>query len=466
MKYTKKIIALLLCAVMLSTTIMNEGWVLPESIKASAIAGREQSYDDARLGLDFNKNWSFALIDDEASYLKGYDDSDWDVVDLPHDFSISQEFTNTDSESESGSLPGGTGWYRKWFNLYDYHTGEHVFLNFDGAYQHTYVYVNGKYVGENHYGYNSFSFEISEYLTFSNTSKNLIAVKVVNDIPNSRWYSGSGINRDVTLTIAGPVHFSLYGPRLTTPEIENGGGEVDAIITMHNDTGISKKVTVEATILDDEHNVVSETVVSDLITIPKYTEKEVELYPVVASPKLWSVDTPNLYILKTVIRGEDGELIDEYHTTFGFRYIEWDAEKGFSLNGEYMKLKGVCLHHDQGALGAAQEYDAIYRQLVTLKDMGCNAIRTSHNTTSDVLLELCNKMGILVMEEFFDGWDASKNNNTNDFSKYFLENLDDSNNILGAKGQQWYEFVVEQTILRDEHDPCIIAWALVTSLII
>ncbi len=459
MKTVKKVFAFVICIIMLITSMVNDGWYsVIKPIVASAMAGHEQKYNDTRVELDFNKDWLFAFSDDDAASLKGFDDSDWESVDLPHDFSISQGFTTSGTEAESGNIPGGTGWYRKWFNLYEYYNGDRIFLNFDGAYQHTYVYVNGKYVGENHYGYNSFSFEISEYLINSNTAHNLIAVKVVNDLPSSRWYSGSGIYRDVTLTVAGPVHVALYGPRLTTPDIKNGGGKVEAKIKLHNDTAISKKVTVEATILDENHNPVSETVVSSLTTVVANTETEITLSPGVAAPELWTLDNPTLYKLKTVVKNENGELIDEYHTTFGYRYISWDRTGGFMLNGEYTKLKGVCLHHDQGALGAAQEYDAIYRQLVTLKDMGCNAIRTSHNSTSKILIDICNELGILVVEEFFDGWDASKNSNDNDFSKFFFENIDESNTAIGAKGQKWYQYVVEHAILRDEHDPCIIAW--------
>ena len=461
MKIAKKVLAVVLCTMMIASTMINEGWSsVLQSIRASAIAGHEQNYNDARVELDFNKGWKFAFSDDSASYLKGFDDSGWEDVDLPHDFSISQGFSATGTEAESGNIPGGTGWYRKWFNLYEYYTGDCITIDFDGAYQHAYVYVNGQYVGENHYGYNSFSIEISDYLICSNTALNLIAVKVVNDIPSSRWYSGSGINRDVKLTIKGPVHVSLYGPQVTTPNIASGDGTAKAEVTMNNDTSISKKVTVETTILDDNHNVVGETVTSSLVTVPAESEYTVTLEPKVASPKLWSIDTPNLYKLKTVIKNEAGELIDEYHTTFGYRYIKWDKDNGFSLNGELIKLKGVSLHHDQGALGAIQEYDAIYRQLSILKDMGCNAVRTTHNTTSRVLIDICNKLGILVMEEFFDGWDAEKNFNTNDFSVYFNETLKENNQLIGAKGQKWFEFVVEQTILRDRHDPCIIAWGV------
>ena len=461
MKNAKKALAFMLCILMIASVMFNEGWVsLLQSNKASAIAGHEQNYNDARVELDFNKGWKFAFSEDSASYLKGFDDSNWENVDLPHDFSMEQGFSATGTEAESGNIPGGTGWYRKWFNLYEYYTGDCITIDFDGAYQHAYVYVNGQYVGENHYGYNSFSFEISDYLICSNTSLNLIAVKVVNEIPSSRWYSGSGINRDVRLTIKGPVHVSLYGPQVTTPGIANGDGTVNADITMHNDTAISKKVIVEATILDDNHNAVSDTVVSSTVLVPANAEQTVTLKPEVDSPKLWSPDSPNLYKLRTVIRNEDGDLIDEYHTTFGYRYIEWDEDTGFSINGELTKLKGVSLHHDQGALGAVQEYDAIYRQLSILKDMGCNAIRTTHNTASRVVIDICNELGLFVMEEFFDGWDASKNYNDHDFSEYFNQTVNADTCLIGAKGQKWFEFVVEQTVLRDRHDPCIIAWGV------
>ena len=456
MKFSKKVLSFLLCVLMLASTVYNDGW---SSLFASAMAGHDQKYNDTRIEMDFNKGWNFSFSNDDSAYLKGYDDSAWETVDLPHDFSMSQEFTIDGTEAETGHLPGGTGWYRKWFNLYEFYTGDRVFLNFDGAYQHTYVYVNGQYVGENHYGYNSFSFEISDYLIYSNTAHNLIAVKVVNDLPNSRWYSGSGIYRDVTLSIAGPVHVALYGPRITTPDLHKSAkAHVNAKIKMHNDTAISKIVTVEATVLDDNHNPVSDTVISDPVTIPAETEKEITLIPEVKNPDEWSIDNPVMYKLCTVVKDKTGEVIDEYHTSFGFRCVEWTAEGGFMLNHEPVKLKGVCLHNDQGALGGAQEYEAMYRQLVTLKDMGCNAIRTSHNPSSNMLIEICNELGMLVIVEFFDGWDASKSYNENDFSKFFNEAISADNTAIGAKGQKWFQYVVEHAILRDEHDPSVIAW--------
>ena len=178
MKLTRKVLSFALCIIMLATGIINDGWEdVFGQLTASAMAGHEQKYNDTRVEMDFNKDWLFSFTDDEIAYMKGYNDSDWQSVDLPHDFSISQDFTTDGTEPESGRLPGGTGWYRKWFNLYEYYTGDRIFLNFDGVYQHTYVYVNGQYVGENHYGYNSFSFEISDYLICSNTSHNVIAVR-------------------------------------------------------------------------------------------------------------------------------------------------------------------------------------------------------------------------------------------------------------------------------------------------
>ena len=260
MKIAKRILVFILCAMMLATSVLNEGVLslLPHT-EASALAGHKQDYNDTRLELDFNKGWSFSLSDDSTAYMKAFDDSSWEAVDLPHDFSISQSFTSEGTEAESGYLPAGTGWYRKWFNLYEYYTGDSITIDFDGVYQHAYVYVNGQYVGENHYGYNSFSFEISDYLLCSNTALNLIAVKVVSDIPSSRWYPGSGINRDVRLTIKSPVHIALHGPQITTPGIENGNGNIEADITVRNDSAISKRVTVEATILDKKHKPLSET---------------------------------------------------------------------------------------------------------------------------------------------------------------------------------------------------------------
>ncbi len=458
-KRLQKATALLLATIM----ILSAFAMMPNDLfKTSAATG--VSLDD-RLELDFNNNWKFYLGDESGAYTKAFDDSTWETVELPHDFSISQDFFTAGTEAESGNLPGGTGWYRKIFTMSSDARDKAVILNFDGSYKDTYVYVNGELIGENHYGYNSFSFDISEYLTCNGSTANIIAVKVENQLPSSRWYSGSGIYRDVTMTIVDPVHVDLYGTYVTTPNLESSNGTdgtVNAVISLTNTFPGTKEVVVKAEILDSTGAVVGTAATSDAITMGANEKKEVTLTPVLSNPNLWNswdLGSPYLYTLRTTI-SENGTVIDTYDTEFGYRWFNWDLDGGFSLNGQNVKLEGVCLHHDQGVLGAAQEYDAIYRQVMILKDMGCNAIRTSHGTPSDVFMDVCNKVGMLIMDEFFDGWDTAKNENSNDFSVYFDQTIDTAtNNLLGAEdGQMWYEYVLTQSVKRDRNDPAVVIW--------
>ena len=457
-KYIQKATAILLTAVM----VLSVFAVLPADLfKASAASN--VSFDD-RLELDFNNDWKFHLGHDTGAHLKTYNDSAWIDVELPHDFSISQDFTRVGTEDESGQLPGGTGWYRKTFIMPSEARDKSVILNFDGSYKDTYVYVNGKLIGENHYGYNSFSFDITDYLVYDGKTANIIAVKVENQLPSSRWYSGSGIYRDVTMTIVDPVHVALYGTQVTTPNIESSNGNdgtVHATITLNNDNSYDQTVSVATQILDATGTPVG-TASQAEVTARHGAQTTATLTPTLANPNLWNswdLGTPYLYTLRTTV-SENGKVIDTYDTEFGYRWFNWDADGGFSLNGHNLKIEGVCMHHDQGVLGAAQEYDAIYRQVMILKDMGCNSIRTSHGTPSDVFMDICNELGMLVMNEFFDGWNAPKNGNTNDFSVYFDQEIDiTTNNILNAEADQmWYEFVTVQTVKRDRNDPSIVIW--------
>ena len=457
-KGLQKVTALLLATIMiLSAFAMMPG----DLFKADAATGA--SLND-RLELNFNNNWKFYLGDDASASTKMFDDSTWGTVELPHDFSITQDFLSAGTEAESGNLPGGTGWYRKTFTMSSDARDKAVILNFDGAYKDTYVYVNGQLVGENHYGYNSFSFDISEYLVCNGETANIIAVKVQNILPSSRWYSGSGIYRDVTMTIVDPVHVALYGTQVTTPNIESSNGNdgtVHATITLNNDNSYDQTVSVATQILDATGTPVG-TASQAEVTARHGAQTTATLTPTLANPNLWNswdLGTPYLYTLRTTV-SENGKVIDTYDTEFGYRWFNWDADGGFSLNGHNLKIEGVCMHHDQGVLGAAQEYDAIYRQVMILKDMGCNSIRTSHGTPSDVFMDICNELGMLVMNEFFDGWNAPKNGNTNDFSVYFDQEIDiTTNNILNAEADQmWYEFVTVQTVKRDRNDPSIVIW--------
>lgn len=435
-------------------------------LRASAenTAGSQQTADNPRIDVSFNNNWDFHLGDANGAHLKAFKPiaSEWNKVTLPHDFSISQDFTTSGTEGESGNKLGGTGWYRKWFTVPEAFNDREIILNFDGAYMHTYVYVNGTLVCENHYGYNSFSVDITDYIASDGATANLIAVKVVNDIPSSRWYSGSGISRDVTISMLNKTHVAQYGARVLTPDVQSGKGTAQAEITVRNDSYSQIKAYVKAEILDSDGNAVSPVVTSDRITIDSNSETAVTLSPKADSFKLWSVGDPNLYTLRVIVSSDEQgtKILDDYKVKFGYRYINWDSDTGFSINGVNTKIKGACMHNDQGALGAVQEYDAIYRQIKILKEYGFNAVRTSHNVSSSVLLDICDELGMLVMEEFFDGWSRSKNSNSKDFSTYFDRAISSDNKILGASaGDKWYKFVTESTVKRDRNRPSIIIWS-------
>lgn len=456
----KKLTALFLCILMIMSVVPSGLSVLAAG---SASVTKANAASQPRLDLNFNKNWKFNLGENGGAQAKAYDDSKWEAVQLPHDFSISQDFTNSGTEVESGNLPGGTGWYRKMFTMPAEFEGKEVILNFDGAYNNAYVYVNGQLVCENHYGYNSFSVNISDYIVCNGATWNIVAVKVVSEMASSRWYPGSGLTRDVTMTIVNPVHVSLYGTKVTTPTATTASGTMNAVVTVQNESTSSAAVTVINQILDASGTPVGQT--GSTATIPASSSADVSASISPSNITLWDIDNPYLYTLRTTVQDSSGNDLDVYDTKFGFRTINWDATTGFSLNGTPVKLKGMCMHHDQGALGAAQEYDAIYRQIKILKDMGCNAIRTSHNIPSRVLLEICNKLGMLVMEEFFDGWDSPKNANSNDFSKYFSVNLEASNHVIGGSSSMtWAQFALTQAVKRDRNDPCVILWSCANEL--
>lgn len=410
--------------------------------------------------INFNEGWKFYLGTSSSAQNPGFNDSSWNSVVLPHDFSISQAYT-TSGEAESGFLPGGTGWYRKTFSLPESYDGKKIIINFDGVYSDAYVYVNGTSVGENHYGYTSFAFDITDYVTCDGNTENVIAVKTVNNIPSSRWYSGSGIYRDVTLIATKDIHVDRYGTQVTTPNIESSDGTVQIETDIVNDREDTENVsvTVKNAVYTKAGEKVSDTsestvevgggqIVTDTSTMT------------VESPQLWSTENPNLYYVRTELWVDD-TLTDSYDTDFGFRYCSFDVTNGFKLNGQNLKLNGVCLHSDQGALGSAASYDAMYRQLSIMKDMGANAVRTSHNPADEDFIDICNELGLLVVEEAFDGWSVSKNGNSNDFGKYFNTPLSESNGVLGGNSSMtWAEFAVKEMVKRDRNDPSVILWSL------
>ena len=401
---------------------------------------------------NFNKGWKFNLIDNSSASNPNFDDSSWTDVDLPHDFSIFQPYTSN-GEAESGFLPGGTGWYRKSFTLDRESAGNTFLLNFDGVYMNAYVYVNGTFVGEHHFGYTAFAFDISDLLVCDGVTENVVAVKAVNQLPSSRWYSGSGIYRDVTLLMLDPIHVDLNGVTVTTPN--KNSGYTAANVTVVNDGTQSKSVTVTTAIRakGSEVNTASAT---KTVTVAAGQSTTVTLNATNNSFTYWSIDDPNLWTMHTELT-VDGAVVDSYDTDFGYRWIEWKST-GFYLNGKALKLNGVCMHHDQGGLGSAAYYDAMYRQMSIMKDMGCNAIRTAHNPADEDFIAICNELGLLVIEETFDGLVDPKNNNSNDFSSYFEASASDG--LYGyTEGMTNAEYAARSMASRDKNAPCIIAWS-------
>lgn len=417
-------------------------------------------YDASERSADFNLGWKFTLGDAGNAGDKAFDDAGWTDLNLPHDYSIDQDY-NTSLEGESGFLPGGIGWYRKYFTLDESVKGKRVRIDFDGVYMNSTVYINGHELGNHPYGYTPFSYDLTDYLNFE--GDNVIAVKVNHQVPSSRWYSGSGIYRDVKLTVMEDVHVALNGTAITAPNLETEkGGEVTTNVKteVDNDSDADKTITVSHVIypLDgDESAAIGSGSTTLDIAAGESTTANVSIKA--NNPDLWSTASPNLYIIKTVI--SDGDtVLDTYEDEYGYRYFHFDPDTGFSLNGEKMKLNGVCMHHDQGSLGSEANYRATERQVEIMKEMGANAIRTSHNTASRAMVEACQRKGMLLIEEFFDGW-SEKNGNTQDYTHYMHEAIDEGDEIVDGEGMSvWAEMDLKSTIKRDINSPSIIMWSL------
>ena len=461
----KRITALVLAFSMVAPTQALPVNAAESNINGNIIFTEEETIPVSNLGSErstlFNSGWKFFLGDSSSAHEVSFNDSSWRTVDLPHDYSIEQEFT-TSGEAESGFLPGGTGWYRKTFTLPEECAGKNITVDFNGVYMNATVYVNGHRLGTHPYGYTGFAFDISEDVICDGRTQNVIAVKVENTVPSSRWYSGSGIYRDVYFNITEPVHVARYGTTITTPELEtqkDGDVTVNIETSLENEAELPASVQVRNTVYDSSGNPVSDPVL-DTVSLEPGTDRTIEQNAIVNKPDLWSVDSPTLYSVKTEVL-QDAQVVDTYESSFGFRYIGVDTETGFTLNGENLKLKGVCMHHDQGSLGAEAHEDAIERQVKILKEMGCNSIRVTHNPASDVLVRMCDKYGILLIDEAFDTWLYFKNGNVNDYSAHFDENIGEENEIIGgASDMTWAEYDLKEMVSRGKNAPSIIMWSL------
>jgi beta-galactosidase len=396
---------------------------------------------DARTRADFTKGWAFHLGDQPGAQETGFDDANWRKLNLPHDWSIEGSFSESHpAGTGGGALPGGIGWYRKTFTLDEADEGKIFYIDFDGVYRNSEVWINGQQLGKRPNGYISFRYDLTPHLRYGD-AQNVIAVKVDNSQqPNSRWYSGSGIYRNVWLTKVNPVHVAHWGTYVTTPLVTDQSATVTVNTKLTNRSGQAGAVVLVNTVYDATGQEIAR--VRSEATPLSQEEQEFHQQLTVENPKLWSVAEPYLYKVLTEVE-QDGKLVDSYETPLGIRYFNFDAQKGFSLNGRPMKILGVCNHHDLGALGAAVNTRALERQLEILKEMGVNGIRTAHNPPAPELLDLCDSMGFIVMDEVFDMWKKPKSKF--DYSHHW---------------EEWHEQDLRDFILRDRNHPSVFIWSI------
>ena len=405
-------------------------------ILSSCFAGQK-----TRQVVDFTQNWKFKINDTiVAGSSKNLDDSKWRTLNLPHDWSVESDFGKDFPASPGGgALPGGLGWYRKTFTIDKADKGKKIFVEFDGVYRNSEVWINGTSVGKRPNGYISFRYDLTPYIKFGES--NVMAVRVDNaQQPNSRWYSGSGIYRNVRLVITNPVHVDLWGTYVTTPQINADSAAIAIQTSVKNELNLQRSVKVEQNLYDAAGTLIAKT--DGNVIVASGDSRQLLQNLVVKKPVLWNIDTPYLYKVVTRLYVQ-GLLKDEYETNIGIRSFKFDVEKGFFLNGKPVKINGVCNHHDLGALGAAINVRALERQLEIMKAMGVNGIRTSHNPPAPELLDLCDKMGFIVMDEAFDMWKKKKT--TYDYSSDF---------------DLWHERDLVDQITRDRNHPSVFIWSI------
>ncbi len=353
----------------------------------------------------FDFGWRFFKGEAAGADATAFRDTTWRRLNLPHDWSIEGPYAeNEPATGRGGSLPTGIGWYRKHFTLPASLRGQRVSIEFDGVYMNSDVWINGHLLGHQSYGYIGFRYDLTPYLNLG--APNTIAVRVDNSRqPSSRWYSGSGIYRHTWLSITNPVHVAPWGTYVSTPKATVESATILIRTKVQNESAVGHILDVASQVVDNTGQVVGET--HTAATLAGNGETELSHTLEVPKPRLWSIEAPNLYRLRTQVHSE-GQLVDEYETPFGIRDIHYDVDRGFLLNGQRVKMHGMCLHHDGGAMGAAVPEGVWERRLKALKQMGCNAVRTSHNPMAPEVYDLCDRLGLLVMDEAFDEWASGK----------------------------------------------------------
>jgi beta-galactosidase len=401
--------------------------------------------------ISFNKNWLFLRDSVAGAEQSQYNDVNWRSVNLPHDWSIEDLpnqkpdtvsgpfYRNSIGQSATGFTVGETGWYRKKFVTERSFQNRLVSIHFDGVYMDSDVWLNGQHLGNYPYGYTPFYYDLTPYLKPAG-QENVLSVRVRNEGKNSRWYSGSGIYRNVHLTVTEPVHVATWGVSIITPEISTNAATIKIKSTLNNRQATQGNVSLVTTLVSPEGKTVGRTQKSLKLQAKGSTIDSQSIN--LSNPLLWSIETPHLYETVTEIR-EGNKTIDRVETPFGIRSIQFDAAKGLLLNGKRIILKGGCIHHDNGPLGAVAINRAEERKIELLKKVGYNAVRISHNPPSQQLLDACDRLGMLVVNEAFDMWELPKN--PQDYSQYFKE---------------WWQKDLQALVLRDRNHPSIIMWSI------
>ena len=402
---------------------------------------------------DFNFDWKFTLLKDTVIPKQvPLNDAEWRNIRLPHDWSVAFDFSN-EWDGATGYLPGGVGIYQKHFKTPVDIKNQSVFINFDGVYNNATFWLNGKKLGFNPYGYSPINFDLTDGLK-TDGSDNVLTVHVDHSrYVDSRWYTGSGIYRNVTLVTVNKLHIPIWGTFITTPKIDDSSAQIQLQIDVQNQYGETANIALETKIYDASGAVVSQG--TETVPINAKQRKTITQHFEIANPKLWDCDNPNMYKAITTV-ASNGIVTDEYATPFGIRAIKFIAGEGFYLNGKNTYMKGVCLHHDAGLVGAAVPKGVWKRRFEKLKAAGVNAIRTSHNPFSKEFLDLCDEMGFLVQNEIFDEMDYPKDKRLN-----LHERHDDYISRGYAEHfQDWAESDLKRTILRDRNHPSVVQWSI------
>ncbi len=397
-----------------------------------------------RVITSFDADWKFIKQDISQASAANYNDKSWRSLNVPHDWSIEYPFNRANTSGRGGGyVETGIGWYRKSFVLNTTESNQQFFIEFDGVMMNSDVWINGYHLGKRPYGYISFQYELTNHLNFGKDKINVLAVRADNSLqPASRWYTGSGIYRHVKLISTGTTHIDKWGVFVTTPKISTDKATVHAQIQVLNQSAASNNIVIETSIMAPNGSVVSNNQLK--LSIAAAQQKIVDQDLTVTQPQLWTLEKTNQYTAIVTVKANN-KIIDTYKTIFGIRTIQFDAEKGFLLNGNAVKIKGVCLHHDGGAFGSAVPLGVWEKRILALKELGVNGIRTSHNPVAPEFLSLCDQLGILVMNETFDTWNARKTSADNGYNLYFTD---------------WWERDTRDQVLRDRNHPSVVIYSI------